>query len=146
MGLAYYLNGDLENARRSFQECVDISQNDDMLIAATHWLYMILRRQGRDEEAARALDPVMADMDIIENMAYHRLALFYKGELTERELTGPDDLNASANSGVGYGLGNWHYYNGDTERALEVFEEITSGRGWGAFGFVAAEADLSRMQ
>lgn len=147
LGLAYYLKNDMENARRGFQACLDNSQNDDMAVASIHWLYMILRRMDRNEEAANLLEPITADMEIIENMAYHNLALFYKGEMSEAELTGSDEGTTSqVNVGIAYGLGNWYFYNGDVDRAKEIFQHATeSESGWGGFGYIAAEADLSRM-
>ncbi len=147
LGLAYYLKDDMENARRGFQACFDASTNDDMAVAATHWLYMILRRLDRDEEAAAVLEPISAEMEIIENMAYHNLAMFYKGELSVAELTGSDEAILDyMNVGIAYGLGDWYFYNGDVVRAEEIFRHITStNSGWGGFGYIAAEADLSRM-
>lgn len=147
LGLAYYLKNDMENARRGFQGCLDASTNDDMAVAATHWLYMILRRLDRDEEAAAVLEPISADMEIIENMAYHNLALFYKGVLSEAELTGSNEgILDYMNVGIAYGLGNWYFYNGNLEKAEEIFQHITSTKdGWGGFGYIAAEADISRM-
>ena len=94
------------------------------------------------------LEPITADMEIIENQAYHRLILFYKGELSEADLTGSDEPSSTpSNVGIAYGLGNWHFYNGNVERAREIFTQITESQGgWGGFGYIAAEADLSRME
>ena len=47
----------------------------DLLVATSHWLYMTLRRLGRDDEARQVLKPIHADMYIIENHSYHRLLL-----------------------------------------------------------------------
>ena len=46
---------------------------------------------------------------------------------------------------VGYGLGNWHFYNGDRARAEEYFRRIVAGKYWPAFGFIASEAELARL-
>jgi len=46
---------------------------------------------------------------------------------------------------LGYGVGNWHFYNDDVERALEVFRAVDDGDAWAAFGFIAAEAELARF-
>jgi hypothetical protein len=87
-------------------------------------------------------------MEVIENHAYHSLALFYKGELSETDLTGSEEPSATpSNVAIAYGLGNWYLYNGDEDRARAIFEKITeTGAGWGGFGYIAAEAELSRME
>jgi len=144
LGLARYLKGDFDGALAAYRECLEVSTNPDMLAATSHWLYMALRRLGREEEAAQVLEPIRAGMDIIENQAYHRLLLMYKGELS------PADLRAGASGDldpptIGYGLGNWHLYNGRTEEAVKTFREVLAGGNWPAFGFVAAEADLKRL-
>ncbi|HEX4936518.1 MAG TPA: tetratricopeptide repeat protein, partial [Gemmatimonadaceae bacterium] len=149
LALAYYLRGDFDQALPLYQEDVAASQgNPDMLVASSHWLYMTLRRLGRTAEAARVLAPIRKDMDVIENGAYHRLLLLYKGELQPRDLLGeaasagsPDDLATA------YGVGNWHLYNGRRAEARELFERMVKARGqWASFGYVAAEAELARMR
>jgi dipeptidyl aminopeptidase/acylaminoacyl peptidase/tetratricopeptide (TPR) repeat protein len=144
LGLAHYLKGDFAKALAAYRECLKVSTNPDMLAATTHWLYMTLRRLGREEEAARVLAPITADMDVIENRAYHRLLLMYKGELA------PDDLRRGADGDLdpptlGYGLGNWHLYNGRREEAVRTFREVVVRGPWAAFGAIAAEADLKRL-
>ena len=47
---------------------------------------------------------------------------------------------------VGYGLGNWHFYNGNRTKAEEYFRKITTGKYWPAFGFIAAEVELARKK
>ena len=49
---------------------------------------MALRRDGQDEEAIKLLDEIKPEMEIIENMAYHRSCLFYKGLISEEDLAG----------------------------------------------------------
>ena len=115
-----------------------------MMVSTAHWRYMTLRRLGRDEEAAAVLKPISADMEIIENQAYHRLCLFYKGELEEENLV--QEGSSPANAAVAYGIANWHLAEGDTERGTELLEEIVAQDGWAAFGYIAAEADLARTK
>ena len=38
------------------------------------------------------------------------------------------------------------FVTGNTAKAREVFQKVTSGGGWNAFGFIAAEADLQRIK
>jgi len=143
LGLAYYLKGDLDNALRANRAGIRASQNDDMRVAFTHWLYMTLRLLGREDEADEALGPIHPGMTVIENAAYHKLCLFYKGELTLEDLTDPE-LSSIMNDAVAYGAGCWHFYSGDKEKAKDVFEEILARDSWASFGYIAAEADYVR--
>ncbi len=147
LGLAYYLKGDLENALRTYRECMKVSNNPDMLVATTHWLYMTLRRLGREEEASAVLEPIDAGMDIIENQSYQRLLLMYKGELDTDDLLAEAEAgSAIENATLGYGIGNWQAYNGRPKQAEEVLRNVLKGPQWAAFGYIAAEADLKRLQ
>ena len=143
LGLAYYLKYDLENALRIYRRGVSGSQNDDKIVSTTHWLYMTLRLLGRDEDARQALEPIKKKMDVIENMAYHQLCLFYKGELTEEDITS-EYFSDVMNDAVAYGVANYHLYNGNRVKAKEIYEKILESRGWASFGYIAAEADFVR--
>jgi len=115
-------------------------------VASSHWLYMTLRRLGRDAEAARVLEPITRDMEIIENGSYHRLLLMYKGLLPPDSILTPSDQgDAVQDATVAYGVGNWHLYYGRPAAARTVFERIIQMPQWGTFGYLAAEAELARM-
>ncbi|MHC4942076.1 MAG: tetratricopeptide repeat protein [Planctomycetota bacterium] len=144
LGLARYLCGDFSAALDAYEECMKVSRNPDMLAATSNWLYMTLMRLGRDEAAARVLEPIHADMDIIENNSYHELLLLYKGERDPDALLEPG-AEAIDNVTMGYGIGNWHFYSGREEQARAIFEGIVESSQWNAFGTIAAEAELSRM-
>jgi len=143
LGLAYYLKRDLENALRVYNIGIEASTNDDMLVATTHWLYMTLRLLGKEDEAEKALEPIHKDMNVIENMAYHRLCLVYRGKLALEEITGEDFSNIM-NDAAAYGVGNWYLYNGQQDVAKQVFEQILENKIWASFGHIAAEADFVR--
>lgn len=145
LGLARYLKGDFASALEAYEECMSVSNNPDARVATSHWMYMTLRRLGRGPEAEAVLEPIDADMDIIENDAYHQLLLMYKGEVIPDALLGPAG-DAVQSATVAYGVGNWYYYNGDTGRATEIFRDILAGEGWAAFGYIAAEAELARSR
>ena len=143
LGLAYYLKGDFESAVRCYRECIEVSGNNDMLVATTHWLYMSLRRSGRQEEALIVLDPIHSGMDIIENSSYFELLLMYKGvkDIDDFLQTSEGTPESAATA---YGIGNWYLYNGKRDRAVEFFQGLVDGPGWASFGYIAAEADLAR--
>ncbi len=147
LGLAYYLKGDFENALRCYLECMKFSRsNDDMLCATSDWLYMTYRRLGREAEAQKVLAPIQPEMKILENHSYHKRLLMYKG------LVPPDSLLDVKNSSdldiatQGYGVGNWFLYHGEKEKAQAMFRKVVQGRHWAAFGYIAAEAELKRME
>jgi tetratricopeptide (TPR) repeat protein len=147
LGLARYLLGDFPGALEAYRECEKFSKNPDMLVATSHWLYMTLRRMGREEEARRVLEPVTSGMDVIENGDYHRLLLMYKGETTPERLLADA---AKEKSGVGYatvayGVGHWHVYTGRPEKGLYLFLELMQLPQRTSFGYIAAEAELGRM-
>lgn len=143
LGLARYLKGDFEGALDAYRTCLALSKNDDTAVAASHWLYMILRRLDRDEEAAEVLAGVHPGMRILENGSYFELLLLYKGERRAEDLLqeDADDLQLATS---GYGVGNWHLYNGRPDKARRIFKRIIALPGWAAFGYIAAEAELAR--
>ncbi|HET6700657.1 MAG TPA: tetratricopeptide repeat protein [Gemmatimonadaceae bacterium] len=145
LGLAYYLQGDFAQALHAYRSCLDVSATPDMVVATSHWLYMTLRRLGRDDEAARLLEPIRADRDVIENGAYHRLLLMYKGELPVDSLLSASPSAALDDVTTAYGVGNWYLYNGNAARAEEIFRRIVDAGNWAAFGAIAAEAELKRI-
>ena len=146
LGLAYYLKGDLTRAVPVYRREIADAKNDDRLVSTAHWLYMSLRRLGRDAEAAASLSVVRPQMNVVENDTYHRLLRLYKGELAPDAVL---PVNASGEMSVtdataAYGIGNWHLYNGRRADAERVFRRIIAGGQWGAFGYIAAEVELAR--
>lgn len=146
LGLAYYLKGDFERALTAYREAEKVSKNPDMLVATTHWLYMTLRRLGRDKEASKALTPIKNDFELIENGDYYKLIRVYKGQLDPATLwlEISQRTNSLSNATLGYGLGNWYLYNGQRADAEKVFRQVTAGSQWSSFGYIAAEAELNR--
>ena len=141
LGLAYFLKHDWENAYRAYENGFNAARNPDNIVSTTHWRYTILRRMDRHEDAESVLDAITADMDVIENTSYHRLCLFYKGELSLDELMG-DVTDNPAGASAAYGVASWHFSNGDIDRAREKFKALTSTSSWSSFGYIAAEVDL----
>lgn len=148
LGLAYYLQGDFEAARAAYERCLEASTNNDMYVATADWLYMTLRRLGDTEAAARLLETVTEDMEIIENTSYHRRLLMYKGILPPEALLEVEEGEDSSLTFAtqGYGVGNWYLYNGEEARAEQIFLQVLEGDYWAAFGYIAAEAEIARMR
>ena len=144
LALARYLTGDFTRAVPAYLECMKVSTNDDMRVATADWLYMTYRRLGRTAEAAKLLEPIHERMDILENTAYHRRLLMYKGLLKPEQVLDPNEADPVQIATQGYGVGNWYLYNAQIEQARQIFEKVRRGSAWAAFGFIAAEADLKR--
>lgn len=144
LALGHYLKGDYEPSLAAWQEALRLAGNDDTRVAVTDWLYMTLRRLERDAEARALLAPISADLDIIENTAYHRRLLFYKGELPADSLLAADASDELQYVTQGYGVGNYYLAEGDSVRAREIFDRLLRTNYWAAFGYLAAEADVAR--
>jgi hypothetical protein len=99
--------------------------------------------------AKELLAPITKDMKIIEDYSYHDLVLMYKGLKTPESLLhfkkerGTD--SALENATRGYGIGNWYYYNGQKEKAKEIFEKVLKTKNCAAFGYIAAETDYKNI-
>lgn len=145
LGLAYYLKGDFERALAAYRDDLEVSTNPDMLVASSYWTYMTLRRVDRPEAADSILIPIAADMDIIENTAYHKLLLLFKGELEPGTLV-DDDGDELRDATTRYGLGVWHLVNGRQAEATETFRQIVATGPWNSFGYIAAEAELAQAR
>lgn len=144
LGLAHFLSGRFAEAEAAYRVCLTASTTDDMRVATSHWLYMTLRRLGKDAEAHELLAPIRAEgMTIYENHAYHQLLLLYRGEVAEAELTDPE-AEAITAATTAFGVGHWRLLAGERDAALRTFEGIVSGEQWAAFGYIAAEAELAR--
>lgn len=145
LGLARYVQGNYEGALEAYRECLAVSGNPDMLVATSYWLYLTLRRLERVDEAAEVLEPITADLDIIENRSYHELLLLFRGERSPGDLLGEDgeplDLATQ-----GYGLGTWYLVEGDEAAARREYEAVLEGSQWAAFGYLASEAEIARLR
>jgi tetratricopeptide (TPR) repeat protein len=146
LGLAYYLQGNYPKAHDAYVECMKVSNNDDSIAATSDWMWMTLMRMGRKADAAKVLDRITPQMDILENQSYHRRLLMYKGVEKPEALLDTAKADDTTIATQGYGVGNYYFVTGDTAKAKQVFEKVTSGGGWNAFGYIAAEADLQRMK
>jgi len=149
LGLAHYLKGEFELAEKAYLKCMKVSDNDDLITATVDWLYMTYQREGKKEEAAKVLELITDSMNIIENDSYLKRLQLYKGKIPVDSVLSVSSVNddvALALATQGYGVGNWYLYHGDTTKAVEIFEQVVTGKHFSAFGFIAAEADLARLQ
>jgi len=162
LALAHYLRGEFETALDLWGKCSEIAPNDDGRAMCAYWMASAaLRAAAAAREAddrpraaelrhraAAALKDISYTMSVQEYVAYWNLALVFKGAADAAEV-----LRAARNSGphsvdfatVAYGIANWHLCRGETVRARALLENVCRGASWQAFGHIAAEAELARL-
>jgi tetratricopeptide (TPR) repeat protein len=144
LGLALYLEKDFYRAGVVYKSCLKFSTNPDMYMATAYWLYITLRKDGKDEEAKALLETVDIGLPLIENEAYYEMLLLYKGVLMEDQLM--DKLKSSGgsrnNATLGYAMGVYYQFINQPEKAKALYKEVLSGNQWSSFGFIAAEKEF----
>ncbi|GAB3217789.1 tetratricopeptide repeat protein [Algoriphagus aestuariicola] len=150
LGLAHYLQGNFESAAKAYEQCMLVSDNDDLICATADWLYMSYQKLGKKADAQQVLELISPEgMEIIENESYYLRLQMYKGLLPAEELLSVDAESADADLALatqGYGVGNWYLIQGDTTRAKEIFQQVVAGKNFSAFGFIASEVELDRLK
>ncbi len=148
LGLCYFIQGKYKNALKAYRECMKVSTNPDMYVATANWLYITLRRHGKEKQAEKLLATIQPGMELIENKDYLQVLLLHK---QKTDIADPLSFLQSEKEGLGlasfgYGLGNYLLLNGKKEQARQVYHLITDSNQWPAFGFIAAEAELARIK
>lgn len=147
IGLCYFFNQAYIQAAPAFEKCLATSINDKNIVGASDWLYNIYMRLGEREKATALLEKIPADMDTDREHPYFRRVMLYKGNITPGELV---DVNQDpAKTSVGdvtkmYGLANWYAYQGEKDKAMQLYKKIVqSESGWPGFAYAAAEKELA---
>jgi len=149
LGLAHYFQSHFAEAALHFSHARDLAKTDDSLIDCSNWLYVSLRRAGRQKEAGEVLTRITPAVHNTEpHLAFYlRLLRFYQGRVTEQQIlpakpaAGDTEAELSYNT-IRYGVGNWHFYNGDKAAAIPFFQSVVAGEAWNSWGFVGAETGL----
>jgi len=154
LGLAHYFLSEFDEAAASFDKARALAKNNDSLIDCSNWLYVSLRRAGKEQEAAQVLTSITPEVKNTEPHLYFylRLLRFYQGQLTAEAVlppppAGPEDLEGElAFDTVGYGVGNWHLYHHDPSEAAGLFRNAVKGEAWNSWGFIGSELELIRAE
>jgi len=152
LGLAHYFSGEFDQAAASFERARALAKSNDSLIDCSNWLYVSLRRAGKEQEAAQILTRITPDVKNTEpHLAFYlRLLHFYQGKITEDATlppaaTGPEDLEGElAFDTVNYGVGNWRLYHHNASGAVDLFRNVVKGEAWNSWGFIGSELELVR--
>jgi tetratricopeptide (TPR) repeat protein len=146
LGLAHYLQGDYREALEAYEQCLLVSDNNDMYIATLNWLYITLRKLGKHVEAEQRLKNINPDMEIIENKDYLEILLMYKTKDPSKLEARTKSQESLSNATLGFGLGNYYLLRGQKNKAKEIFQRVVKGNQWSSFGFIAAERELNKLR
>ncbi|MGE3173006.1 MAG: FAD:protein FMN transferase [Planctomycetota bacterium] len=135
LGLAHFCLGDFAAAEAAMRACLALARNDEMTVAATHWLWCALARQGRADEAAAQLAAIPTDPDVVENIDYLRLCRLYRdgGELP------PLPACAEESAAFAFGIANLAWQRRATDAPARL-AQVAARPDWPAFGVMAAQA------
>jgi tetratricopeptide (TPR) repeat protein len=147
LGLAYFLEKNLEKAAAAYKQCMKLSKNPDMQVATANWYYITLWKLDKVKEAEAVLRKVHKKMKIIENADYHTILLIYKGVQSPAEIRTKflDDTSPLSNASIGFGLGNYYLSIGHAAEGVDILERVKAGSQWASFGYMAAEAVLREL-
>lgn len=148
LGLAHYLRADFQRAAEAYTACAALADNADMHVAASYWLFLSLKRLGRNGDAAGVLHATPLDAHLLENDGYQDiLRLFQAGPRAHQaanELLSRHEPGTVGAVTLSYGIGAWHLLWGRSDEAKKLFRRVVDGDGWAGFGFIASEAELAR--
>ena len=145
LGLTYYLQNNMESALMAYSNRTVTEKYPDNLVSGGYWLYMIQRRLDKLDDASASIANVTKDMDIIENMSYHQMCLFFKGLISEEDIAN-QTLGTSSSDVLAYGLGNWYLYEkGDASKAKVIYERLLEKGNKYSFAYLVAESDYKRL-
>lgn len=130
-----YAVGDYETTvsgmRRALAE--PLGQSPDRLVSSSYWLYLGLRKLGRDDEAEAVVANIPEGLDILENHTYYLGVLFFKGARSAEELMpGADAL-------LRFAIAMDHHFEGRQAEAEAMWRAIVDDS---SQGFWPAEAEL----
>ncbi|MGC6486781.1 MAG: tetratricopeptide repeat protein [Planctomycetota bacterium] len=141
LALARFVQGDMEGAVDAWLRCLACSDDDESRVAVTHWLWCARTRAGDVAGARATVQGITADMDVVENTAYHQLCLLYKGARTPAQLQAG---SGSSGAAMRFGLAHYERVAGDVAAGWRALEALARDPGWAAFGVIAAEAEVTR--
>lgn len=144
LALTYFVRGDLPTAAALWEEDAKLATNLDQRVASTYWWVICAAQLGQLDVARAALAPVRRDWDIIENGSYHRLLLYFRGDIPEDSVLPrrPTPLEVQT---IGNGIAQWHLAMGRRAQAITVLRSVLETGPSASFGFIAVEETARRL-
>ncbi len=140
--LAEYLDGDFDEALRSWEATLEVSDNPDLQVASRYWLYLTAARLGDMDAARQAAAPIDESTEVIENGSYRDLLLLFRGARSVEDVLDPEEGLAAVT--VLYGVAMHELLEGERDSGRAYLQRILDRpEQWPAFGYVAAEAEVA---
>ena len=108
-------------------------QHDDRRVATGFWQYLALRKLGRHSEAAAVVAEIPEGLELVENFDYYDGVRFFKGTLSEEELTPRAGLNAM------FGIAMVNLIEGRTKKGADMLRKLVTNS---SQGYWPAESEL----
>jgi len=152
LGLSYYFTGAFGKAAASFAKGVTLAKNGKEIVQMSDWRWLSAKRAGDDAEAARALEPIRADLDVDAKVPYFRRLKVYKGleppydPIAEAEAAG---RGAGGFVTPGYGIAWYHKFHGDEKKWADLLDAIANadvGPHYYQFAYIAALVDKGLLK
>ncbi|HWH03985.1 MAG TPA: hypothetical protein VN674_09860 [Gemmatimonadales bacterium] len=144
LGIIQFLRGDFDAASHTFTRALPLAPDSSERAGSTDWLWMSLSRSGHHAEAQALLD--RHPDSVHTNIIYTRRLRLYRHQVSPDSAFMPADTDDISVATLSYGIGDWYLVKGDRKKALDWFGRAIESGGWPAFGFIAAEVEVKRMQ
>ncbi len=147
LGIATYVQGHFDQAAGILRDAVTRAGDADEVSSAALWLYLALRRAGRTREAREVIHALSPGLPVLRRGPELRLLLFFKGAIGLDSLRRVSTLNPGQEEEQLdlYGLGVLLLAEGRTAEARDVLGQVRSVGNWATLPYLAAEADLARL-
>lgn len=152
LGLAYFIKGEHKKAANALENCLAVSKNDDMYVATFNWAYLNLLRLKKFKEAEELYNSVNRNAELIENFDYWKVFnnIYvdqpYESEIDAKANLIMKDASLTGIATISYAIGCYCLVKGYKEKARSYFEKAIQTNQWSSFGFIAAEAELSKQK
>jgi hypothetical protein len=144
LALAHWLKGEIPIAAALWEEDAKLAANLDHRVAATYWWVITAAQMDRMGVVLEALAPIRPEWDIIENGSYHRLLLYFRGDLPVDSLLN-ERSSALELQTIGNGIVQWQLLKGQRREAELMIRRVLASGPSASFGYLAVEATAERL-
>jgi tetratricopeptide (TPR) repeat protein len=145
LGVYYFLKKSYKEAEAAFEKSLKDAHQGNEIVGTTDWLYNSYQRNGEKNKAAQLLATIAPDFKADQDQAYFRRVMLYKGVIKPSELVDeamPIEKMSIQEVTKLYGLANWYGFQGNKQRAKELYAKIVQSTSWPAFAYLASEMEL----